>query len=595
MATISLGRYMWERIRQVGVETIFGVPGDFNLQFLDSIFEVDGLKWIGNQNELNAAYAADGYARIKGVPGVFVTTHGVGELSALNGVAGAMSEHVKLIHVVGQTTRLMQDKHMMIHHSIGREPNHQQYNNASKGLRYAAAELWDIKTAPQEIDRVIRECFIQSGPVYIFMPLDLSAEQVSTDLLKTPIDFSPKVDTVAQGKAVEAILAALSSSKNPSVFIDALAHRFNAVSESRELVKKLHIPFYSSNMGKGVVDETEEMYVGNWNGPISSPGVDEAAQQSDLVITFGYLPADTNSGGFARKLESDKSVIVNPFNVVVKGTIYPDTSLKPLLSALIKSLPSHPQQKVSKPILPPPRTPLDIAATNITQSYLWPRISEFLTPGDILLADTGTTVFGLCDIPFPENVRFTTQIYYGSIGWATPATLGVDVARKEISNEGRTILITGDGSLALTIQEIGTMIKQKSSAIIFVINNEGYTVERMIWGAQQPYNDIVPTTYSHLLPLYQHPTPSTSYHLATTKVELDSLLSSPALLNPPNLQLVEIVVPKLDTSWRLAGQLAYRGEAAKEYLNNEGFVNTYGDWGLGAVEGGEGKTGVKWT
>jgi pyruvate decarboxylase len=173
---ITLGCYMWERIHQIGVDTIFGVPGDFNLQFLDSIFHVDGLRWMGNQNELNAAYAADGYARVKGVPGCLVTTHGVGELSALNGIAGSMSEHVKVIHVVGQTTKAMQKNHMMIHHSIGNKPDHQMYNKASAGLRYAAAELWDVETAPAEIDRVIRECFLKSGPVYIFLPLDLSSD-----------------------------------------------------------------------------------------------------------------------------------------------------------------------------------------------------------------------------------------------------------------------------------------------------------------------------------------------------------------------------------------------------------------------------------
>lgn len=124
-AKIPLGRYLWERIKQVGVSTIFGVPGDFNLELLDYIYDVPGLRWVGNSNELNGAYAADGYARIKGVPGVMVTTHGVGELSALNGIAGAASEQVKLIHVVGQTRRAMQDKNMMIHHSIGDKPDHQ--------------------------------------------------------------------------------------------------------------------------------------------------------------------------------------------------------------------------------------------------------------------------------------------------------------------------------------------------------------------------------------------------------------------------------------------------------------------------------------
>ena len=86
--TIPLGLYLWTRIKQVGVNRIFGVPGDFNLTLLDHIYDVEGLEWVGNTNELNAAYAADGYARTMHGAGCLVTTHGVGELSALNGIAG---------------------------------------------------------------------------------------------------------------------------------------------------------------------------------------------------------------------------------------------------------------------------------------------------------------------------------------------------------------------------------------------------------------------------------------------------------------------------------------------------------------------------
>ncbi|KAF2114526.1 thiamine diphosphate-binding protein [Lophiotrema nucula] len=601
---ITLGRYMWERLHQVGVDTIFGVPGDFNLQFLDSIYEVKDLKWIGNQNELNAAYAADGYARIKGVPGVIVTTHGVGELSALNGVAGAMSENVKLIHIVGQTTRAMQEKHMMIHHSIGSKPDHQMYNKAATGLRFAAAELWDVKTAPKEIDRVIKECFLQSGPVNVYLPLDLSAEEVDADLLKTPIDISPKVDTAAEQKAVKAITDALSSAKHPAVLIDALAHRFNATSETRELFKKLNVPFFSTNMSKGLVDETEEMYIGLWNGEVGTPGVKEAGMASDLVLVLGYLPADTNSGGFSRKLDDSKTIYVNPFEVIVKGTSYPNTHLKSVLATLNNSLPQTPTHKASKPQLPAPRVPNDLDAKHITQSWLWPRLMSYIRPGDVLISETGTTSFGLCDNIFPSNVRFQGQNYYGSIGWATPATLGAEVARLEVdqarkeeekeeqgTGQGRTVLVTGDGSLAMTIQEIGTMIKAGLKIVIFIVNNDGYTVERMIWGAKQAYNDIVPTNYAHLLPLFHHPDPERSFHKAATKEELEKILEKEEVKNPENLQIVELVVPKLDTAWRLGGQLAVRGEAARKYLKEEGFVDALGNWGLD--EGG-GVGGVKW-
>jgi pyruvate decarboxylase len=316
---ITLGRYMWERIHQIGVDTIFGVPGDFNLQFLDSIYLTPGLSFVTNQNELNAAYAADGYARIKNAPGCLVTTHGVGELSALNGIAGSMSEHVKVIHVVGQTTRTMQKSNMMIHHSIGNKPNHQMYNKASEGLRFAAAELWDISDAPKEIDRVLRECVIKSGPVYIFLPLDLSAEMVDAGLLNTPIDLEPHVDEKARNEAVEAIMTAIAEAKQPTVLVDALAQRFNASQEATQLVRKLGVPFFSATMGKAVVDETEENFVGVWNGEVSSPGVKEAAKQADLVVTLGYIPCDTNSAGFSRPLEESNTIHINPHDVVVSS------------------------------------------------------------------------------------------------------------------------------------------------------------------------------------------------------------------------------------------------------------------------------------
>ncbi|OCK84214.1 pyruvate decarboxylase-like protein [Lepidopterella palustris CBS 459.81] len=585
MATIPLGRYLWERIHQVGVNTIFGVPGDFNIQFLDYIYNVQGLKWVGNQNELNAAYAADGYARVKNAPGVLVTTHGVGELSALNGIAGALSEHVKMIHVVGQTPKPMQESHMMIHHSIGDKPDHQVYNKTSKFLRVAEAELWDLKTAPDEIDRVVRECFIQSCPVYIFLPLDLSMEQVPSGLLDTKIDLSLPVDSNAQQSAVESIIEALSKAQSPSILIDAFVHRHDAVEEARKLVDKLQIPIYTSNCGKSIIDETHSNYVGVYNGQISSPGIAAACETSDLVLILGCMPSDTNSGGFSRNLAPEKCIHVNPRDVLIKGKTYLNTFMKPLLTGLTVALPNTPLHKLKVPKLPPPFQYKDSSATHITQSWVWGQFGKFFKPGDVIVGETGTTCFGLCDTTFPANIRFVNQIYYCSIGYATAATLGAEVARLEVQSaksqpSGRTILITGDGSMAMTIQEIGTMVKQGIKPIIFVINNNGYTIERLIWGARQPYNDIVPTDYSALLPLFRHPNPKSSFHKASTKVEFEDVLKQPELQEPKDLQIIEVVMQMKDTPWRLGAQIAFRGDSAKKYLREEGFVDSIGGWGL---------------
>jgi len=199
-------------------------------------------------------------------------------------------------------------------------------------------------------------------------------------------------------------------------------------------------------------------------------------------------------------------------------------SIKPLLSALIAALPSQAQHALGKPQLPPPRVPKDKDATQLVQSQIWPSIEGFLRSGDVVVSETGTSTFGLCDITFPSHTRFEAQMYYGSIGWATAATLGVDVARKELAgDEGRTLLFTGDGSMALTIQEVGTMIRAGSKIVIFVINNAGYTIERLIWGARQRKSSQ---------PLPTHQAPFAPHH-SKTNPHLSLQRYRPHILRPP--------------------------------------------------------------
>ncbi|OCL06706.1 DHS-like NAD/FAD-binding domain-containing protein [Glonium stellatum] len=283
----------------------------------------------------------------------------------------------------------------MIHHSIGQTPDHQVYNMSSRLLRAAAAELWDVKTAPYEIDRVIRECFIQSCPVYIFMPLYLAMEEVPAGLLDTRIDISLPVDPGAQDAAVGAIKQAVSNAQNPSVLIDALVHRHNAVQETLKLIDKLQIPFYVANCGKSIIDETHPLYVGVYNGKFSSLGVADACESSDTVLVLGYLPSDTNSGGFSRKLPLENCVTINPHNVIVKGQNYPNIFIKPLLSRLSSILADTPIHEFNIPRLLPPLQPKDFSATHITQSWIWHRLAKFFQPGDIVIGETGTACFGL--------------------------------------------------------------------------------------------------------------------------------------------------------------------------------------------------------
>ena len=580
--TIPLGLYLWTRIKQVGVNRIFGVPGDFNLTLLDHIYGVEGLEWVGNTNELNAAYAADGYARTMHGAGCLVTTHGVGELSALNGIAGSMTEQVRVIHVVGQTSRMMQEKKMMIHHSIGPQPDHQIFNKASVNFRVAAAELMSEKGATEEIDRVLRECYVKSGPVYIFVPIDIVDLQVPAAALKKPLDLTPPQDDKLIQAATDAVLSTLYESKSPAIFVDCLVDRHNAIKELETLVEKVSCPIFSTNMGKGIIDETHPNYLGVYNGMVSGLGVAAAIEKSDCVLVVGSLASDTNSGGFTRKVLPENAIYLDAFTTTVKGVTFSPAPLKPLLTSIVSQIKTSQVPTASIPTLPPRPQEDDISATEVTQSHLWPTLAAFLQPGDVLFGETGTAAFGIPDSTFPAKIQWITQTYYGSIGWATPAALGSEFALLDQSiagtrSRGRTVLVTGDGSMMLTAQEIGNMVKQNLCPLIIIINNAGYTIERVIHGAKQSYNDIVPFAYEHLLPFFNMPVEQAkqNFHRAATKVELDEVFARAQVRDPVGYgkgpQVVEIVVGMLDVPWRLATQVGTRGPEAIKEMRDAGF------------------------
>jgi pyruvate decarboxylase len=244
---VPLGTYIFERIRSLGIEHIFGVPGDFNLNLLDYISS-SNIQWVGTCNELNAAYAADGYARVRGrgLPGVVVSTYGVGELSAINGIAGAYAEHVPIIHIVGMTSRLQQRARMMIHHTLGQQwdsADHSSFMDMSKPVRTDSAFLDDDETFASDVDRVIESCFKTRRPVYIYVPMDTPDILIPSHRLKAPLDTEIRnEDTQQEEKIVERILSLVRDAKSPTVLVDVLARRYGLEEEVTELLKITNLP-----------------------------------------------------------------------------------------------------------------------------------------------------------------------------------------------------------------------------------------------------------------------------------------------------------------------------------------------------------------
>ncbi|KAK9465723.1 thiamine diphosphate-binding protein [Lipomyces arxii] len=571
MSTIPLGTYLFNRIHQLGISRIMGCPGDFNMTLLDHIFNVEGLDWIGCCNELNAAYACDGYGRTRGLPGVLVTTYGVGELSAMNGVSGAFAEHVPMLHIVGTPARPEMEYNMWMHHTLpgGSEaeaPDHRVYSRMSAPLRCCSAALENLDTVADEIDRVLYTIFRKSLPGYLFVPLDMVNAPVPVAGLEKPLKLEiVNPDPQLEDALVLEILDGLYKAKKPAILADILARRHRARELVMELVGQTMIPSFSTDLAKGFVDEDHPAFVGQYNGRLSRPGVAEAMEDSDFVLNIGPLITDNNTGGFTRFIDDKLTVMLHPAYVSVFGVRHDNLHFLPILEKLVAKL------DVSK--LSNTRKPTDIVVgeskktespADISTSYFYPYIGDhFLKANDVVFADSGTAQYAINDAKFPKNVNFTTQLYYSSIGFALPAALGASIAQREIDEgnlgpKGRVVLFEGDGSSMMTIQELSTIARYGYNPTIFLINNEGYTIERAIHGPEAKYNDITP--HWKWTELFSTFGASPDKYFATkveTRAELETLLSSKEFADAEHkVRFVEVKMDRLDIPWRLSEQVA---------------------------------------
>ncbi|KAJ6011398.1 Pyruvate decarboxylase [Penicillium sp. IBT 35674x] len=539
---VDVAEYLFRRLHEVGIRAVHGVPGDYNLSALDYLPKC-GLDWVGNCNELNAGYAADGYARVKGISAV-ITTFGVGELSALNAIAGAYSEFVPVVHIVGQPTTQSQKDGMLLHHTLG-NGDFDVFTKMSAGISCYVAKLNDPHDAATLIDSAIRECWIRSRPVYVTLPTNMVYAKVNGDRLKTPIDLSsPKNDPEKEDYVVDVVLKYLHAAKNPVILIDACAIRHRALEEVHDLVEASGLPTFVTPMGKGAVNESHKNFGGVYAGDGSNAGVREVVESSDLILSIGAIKSDFNTAGFTYRIGQLKTIDFHSNYVRVRYSEYPDINMRGVLRKVVQQM-----GKLNVTAIPSinntlPQSEKTSTDQTITHAWLWPTVGQWLKENDIVLTETGTANFGIWDTRFPANVTAISQVLWGSIGYALGSCQGAALAAKELQNR-RTILFIGDGSLQLTVQELSTMLRNKLNPIVFVICNKGYTIERYIHGWDATYNDIQPWDHVNIPKVFGANDGYKGYRIKT-RDELHKLFAEPSFNESDSLRLVELYMPRDD-------------------------------------------------
>lgn len=561
---VALGTYLFSRLQQINsLKSIFGVPGDFNLALLEHMYNFPELNWIGNCNELNAGYAADGYARVNKF-GVLITTFGVGELSALNAISGSFTENVPVLHIVGtSSTSAKRSNNKTLHHLIPSKntwevkQDHFVYEKLVEPFTCVVESLTDddLTTVQSKIDHVIETIYKSNKPGYLFIPSNMSDMTIPIDTSKqlqlAHVDQHPELSA----KITDKILSKLYKKKF-AVLADSLIK--TRKEELNEFIQSSNIDCFTTLLGKSIIDESYERSHGVFNGKISAEGVNTKISEFECILHLGVVTneinnfQDTKAKDFVKdvvEIGKDYVLIDDELTTSINGDVIFDALLEKIEPMKLYS--NQYVETWGKRSCPSSPTFTHSSSSKLTQASMAKILESKLKEGDVIVCEMCSFLFALPDIKLPKDSLFISQNFYGSIGYALPSTLGASLAIRDAGLEAtrRVILIQGDGSAQMTIQELSSYVRYGISPTVLLLNNEGYSVERICCGPTRSYNDIQPNwDWLKLFKVFG----DVKDKSVNVRVEDNLGLEKELGKDDDKLKMIEVILDKMDVPWRFS-------------------------------------------
>jgi indolepyruvate decarboxylase len=482
----TVADYLVRRLREHGVEHVFGVPGDFVLTLFEHLENATDITLVNTCDEQGAGFAADAYARLRGL-GVVCVTYGVGALKIANSTAQAYAEEVPVVVISGAPSRTQRASDHLLHHVIkGFDNQHRVFEH----LTVATAVIDDTATACREIDRAIDAALLYKRPVYIELPRDLTLAEVDPGLAPArPI--SPRRDEATLAAAVTDAIAQLRASTQPAVFVGLEAVRFELLDQVRELIERHAFPAFVMPLSKSAISEQHPCFGGVYGGAMSRSEVREFVESADCLFMIGSLMTDLDLGGNTAHLATERTILVSRDRVRIAHRTYENVQLEDFLQALLQAdLPDF--SPVMKPVQVGSTAWVPQPQTAVTVSRLFERLGTFLDESTIVIADPGDATFGALDLPVRQSYEFLANAFYASLGFAVPASIGAQLAMPN----RRPLVLVGDGAFQMTGVELSTSLRYGLNPIVVILNNRGYLTERLLIDGD--FNDILPWRYDRL-------------------------------------------------------------------------------------------------
>lgn len=539
--TETIGSFLIRRLREEGVDHVFGVPGDYCLTFF-SLLEKSGTTIINTCDEQGAGFAADAYARIKGLSAC-VITYCVGGLKVTNAVAQAYAERSPVIVISGAPGVREQQRDPLLHHKVR---NFDTQLRVFSEITVGAAVLDDPVTAASEIERLFALAKRHSRPVYIELPRDMTLAEIEPAIPRPlpPESSDPEALNVAVAEAVERV----STAKHPVILAGEELHRFHLQRPLAELVERTGIPIAATIMGKSVFAEFHPAYIGVYEGAMGRDEVRDYVERSDCVILLGAMMTDISLGIYTANIKRRYAIYAAKDRVSVGLHAYDDVRMEDFITALA----AYPweRRKVEPYWHPEYPGPFHATDANMTVEGLFRQINAFVEEDMIVIADPGDALFGASDLFIEDGTHFLAPAYYCSLGFAVPAALGVKAAAPKL----RPLVLVGDGAFQMTGAEIATAARYGMNPIVIVLDNDGYGTERPMTDGR--FNNVLRWNYAELPRVFG----GGLGIKVTTEREMEAALVK-ARANESGWSLIQVMLERDDRSpalKRLTAKLAER-------------------------------------
>jgi indolepyruvate decarboxylase len=414
-------------------------------------------------------------------------------------------------------------------------------------ITVASASLEDELTAFREIDRCLAACVRFKRPVFLELPRDKVLAVPNHE--HHPLTEIHQSDPDALREALEEARESIKAARRPVIIAGIELHRFGLQGQLLKFAEHNNIPICATLLGKSVVSERHPLYLGVYEGAMGREEVRRYVEDSDCVILLGAFMSDINLGGFTAQLDPGKCIYATSEKLRIRYHHFHEVQFADFMNAISdkKFASRRAAPKVSQPEIAAWKPS---SATPVTMKRLFQKINSVLDENLVVVSDTGDSLFAAADLSITQHTEFLSTAYYTSMGFAIPASVGVQVANRQL----RPLVLVGDGAFQMTCMELSTTVRQKFNPIVVVLNNKGYSTERFI--QEGPFNDIHNWQY-HKMPELLSAGWGFEVH---TEGDLEKAFKA-AFANQDSFSLLNVHLDKLDVSpalKRLAARLATR-------------------------------------